>query len=129
MARSIVSETLRVTLLDCGDSIQVSGNEREHVELVLGQQLLLGSRVIDKPRQSGSMWIASFCTVNIPTDDIQVENFGHRFYVRSRSLDRVRSKVGELTKWGALLEGEIFKIDEFYTAVCYVPSCARTGVT
>lgn len=128
MARRIVSDTLRVTLLDCGDSIQISGNEREHVELVLGQQLLLGSRVVDKPRRSGSMWIASFRRVNIPTDEVQVENFGHRFYVRSRSLDRVRTKVAELTKWGARSEGETFKIDEFYTAVCYVPSHALTGV-
>ncbi len=74
------------------------------------------------------MWIASFRRVNIPTDEVQVENFGHRFYVRSRSLDRVRTKVAELTKWGARSEGETFKIDEFYTAVCYVPSHALTGV-
>jgi len=128
MARRIVSDTLHVTLLDCGDSIQISGTEREHVELVLSQRLLLGGRVVDRPRQSGSMWIASYRRVYIPADELQVENFGHRFYVRSRSLERVRTKVAELTESGARLDGEFFRIDEFYTAVCYVPSHAPSAV-
>jgi hypothetical protein len=122
MARRIVSDTLNVTVVDSGDSILVSGYEREKVELVLNQLLQLGSTVIDKPHVDGSKWTASCRKRDVPESEVEVERLGHRLFIRGRSLDRVRAKVAELTGSGARLEGEIVRIGAFYTAVFYDPS-------
>lgn len=129
MARRVVSETLNVTVVDSGDSILISGHEREKVELVLNQLVQLGSTVIDKPHVDGSKWTASCRRRDVPNSEVQVERLGHRVFIRDRSLERVRSKVAELAENGARLEGEIVRIGAFYTAVFYDPSGDITRIT
>ncbi len=129
MGRRIVSDTLHVTLVDSGDSILISGYEREKVELVLNQLVQLGSTVADKPHVDGSKWTASCRRRDVPNSEVQVERLGHRLFIRSRSLERVRAKVAELAESGARLEGEIFRIGAFYTAVFYDPSGDITSIT
>ena len=49
MDRVLVSDTLNVTLFDSGESILISGTERQDVELVIRELLKLGARLIRKP--------------------------------------------------------------------------------
>lgn len=129
MARRIVSDTLNVTVVDSGDSIRISGYEREKVELVLNQLLQLGSTVLEQPHVDGSKWTASCRRRDVPDSEVQVERLGHRLFIRGRSLERVRAKVAELAEGGVRLEGEIVRIGAFYTAVFYDPSGDVTSVT
>jgi hypothetical protein len=129
VARRTVSDTLNVTVVDSGDSIVISGYEREKVEFVLNQLVQLGSSVIDKPHVDGSKWTASCRKRDVPDGEVEVERLGHRLFIRGRSLERVRTEVNEIAKCGVHLEGEIVRIGAFYTAVFYDPSGAITPVT
>jgi len=117
MARRTVSDTLNVTLMDSGDVTQISGYTRESVQFVLDQYVHIGFRVIDQPRESGTMWTASCRRPAVPNDEVQVEQIGHRVFVRSRSLESVRAKMAELGDSGAQPEGEVFKVGPYYTGV------------
>jgi hypothetical protein len=128
VARRTVSDTLNVTVVDSGDSIVISGYEREKVELVLNQLVQLGSTVIDKPHVDGSKWTASCRKPDVPDSEVEVERLGHRLFLRGRSIERMRVKVAELAESGARLEGEIVRIGAFYTAVFYDPSGDITPV-
>jgi hypothetical protein len=128
MSRRTLSDTLNVTLMDSGDLTQISGHERESVELVVSQLVQLGLRVVSPPRVDGAMWTATCRRLEIPGDAVQIERLGRRLFIRSRSLERARSKVAELSEGGARPEGEIFRIGAFYTAVLYDPSgCVSPG--
>lgn len=118
MSRRIVSDTLNVTLVDSGDSIQITGKDRESVEFVLGHLVQFGSTIVELPQESGAVWTASCRRVEIMSDEVQIEPLGHRFFIRSRSQARVQAKAVRLAQLGAALEGEICKIGDFYTAVC-----------
>lgn len=122
MARQILGDTLNVTLVDSGDSILISGYEREKVELVLNQLLQLGSRIVEAPHVDGSKWAASCRRPDVPYDVVEVERLGHRVFIRGRSLERVRAKAAELAEGGAHPEGGIYRIGAFHTAVLYDPS-------
>ena len=122
MSRRTLSDTLNVTLMDSGDLTQISGHERENVELVVSQLVQLGLRVVSAPHVDGSMWTATCRRLEIPGDEVQIERLGRRLFIRSRSLERARAKVVELSESGARPEGEIFRIGAFYTAVLYDPS-------
>jgi hypothetical protein len=52
---------------------------------------------------------------------VHIEQLGHRLLIRGRSIERVRAKVAELVESGSRPDGEIFRIDGFYTAICYAP--------
>jgi hypothetical protein len=119
MSRRIVSDTLHVTLIESGDSIEVTGRDRDHVEFVLGQLVQFGSTIVQPPRESGSAWTASCRRVEIRNNEVQIEALGNRFFIRSRSEERVRAEVATLAQLDAPLEGEIFKIGDFYTAACH----------
>jgi len=118
MPRVVVSDTLNVTLFDTGESILVSGTEREDVELVLKQLVEMGATVIDKPSETGPIWTATCRRPDIPNGDAHVEQLGHRFFIRGRALEAVRAKVSELAERGARLNGKIEKIDNYFIAVC-----------
>lgn len=122
MSRRTLSDTLNVTLMDSGDLTQISGHERENVELVVSQLVQLGLRVVSAPHVDGSMWTATCRRLEVPGDEVQIERLGRRLFIRSRSLERARAKVVELSESGARPEGEIFRIGAFYTAVLYDPS-------
>jgi ribosomal protein L6P/L9E len=128
MSRRTTSDTLNVTVVDSGDSIVISGYEREKVELVLNQLLKLGATVIHEPHVDGAKWTASCRRRDPPDSEIQVERLGHRLFIRGRSLERVSAKAAELTASGARREGEIVRIGAFYTAVFYDPSGNITPV-
>jgi hypothetical protein len=128
MAPVIVSDPLHVALFDTGDSILISGTRRENVELVLRQLVQLGSTVVDKPHETGSNWTASRRRPDIADDEVQVERLGYRFFIRGRSFELVRSRVAELTKPSARLEGEIYGIDDLFIAVCHDSSGDITTV-
>lgn len=119
MSPVIVSDTLNVTLFDTGDSILISGTEREDVELVLKELVRLGATQVRKPQQVvGSNWTAS-CTRAELAGEVEVEKLGHRFFIRGRTIEAVHAKVVELADRGARLEGEIENIDDFFIAICH----------
>lgn len=119
MARVVVSDTLNVTLFDTGDSILISGTEREDLDLVIKQLVQLGATLIDKPQEIGPIWTASCRRPEIANGDVQVEKLGYRLYIRGRTLEAVRAKVAELMERGARLDGEIETIDDYVIAVCH----------
>lgn len=119
MARVVLSDTLNVTLFDTGDSVLISGTDRENVELVLEQLEQLGATVVRGPQETGSNWTASCSRPPLAEYGVQVEKLGYRYFVRGRSLERVRAKVRELSGQGAVQEGSINKIDDVYIAICH----------
>src|SRR5512135_1585565 len=119
MARIVVSDTLNVTLFDRGDSVLISGTDRENVELVLNQLVNLGATVVHRPQETGSNWTATCRRPPLAEDDVQVEKLGYRYFVRGRSLEGVRAKVRELRGQGAEQETSVNKIDDAYIAVCH----------
>lgn len=127
MARVVVSEVLNVTLFDTGDSILISGTEREDVELVIKELVKLGATLVRKPQDVGSNWTAS-CRRAELAGDVEVEKLGQRFFIRGRTLEAVRAKVAELTDRGARLEGKIENVDEYFIAICHdAPHGAKSG--
>lgn len=119
MARQTLSDTMKITLLDSGDSVRISGHERERVETALNELVRSGARVSDEPRHDGANWTASCRRVDPPAEEFQIERLGNRLLVRSRSLERLHDKAAEFAEIGVTRKGEIFKIDGFYTAVFY----------
>mgnify|MGYP001599118024 CR=1 FL=1 len=93
MARVIASEVLNVTLFDTGDSILISGTEREDIELVIKELVQLGATLIRKPQEAGSNWTASCCMPEIATNDVHVEKLGSRIYIRGHMIGPVHAKV------------------------------------
>jgi hypothetical protein len=128
MSRRIVSYTLHVTLMEFGDSIEITGRTRDHVEFVLGQLVQFGSTIVQMPHENGSTWTASCRRIEIEKDGVHVEALGNRLFVRGRSLERVRAKVATLARLGAHLEGGICRIGEFHSAVCHNPSVATSSL-
>ena len=127
MARVVVSEVLNVTLFDTGDSILISGTQREDVELVIKELVQLGATLIRKPQEVGSNWTAS-CRRAELNGDVEVEKLGQRFFIRGRTLKAVRAKVADLTDRGARLDGKIEHIDEYFIAICHdAPNGAKHG--
>ena len=118
MAGVVVSEILNVTLFDTGDSILISGIEREDVELVIKELVQLGATLVRKPQEVGSNWTAS-CRRAELAGELEVEMLGRRFFIRGRTISAVRAKVAELTDRGARLEGKIENIDEYFIAICH----------
>ncbi len=118
MAGVVVSEVLNVTLFDTGDSILLSGTEREDVELVIKELVQLGATLVRKPQEVGSNWTAS-CRRAELASNVEVEKLGQRSFLRGRTLKAVRAKVADLTDRGARLEGKIENIDEYFIAICH----------
>jgi len=117
MDRVLVSDTLNVTLFDSGESVLISGTERQDVELVIRELMKLGARLVRKPEAVGSNWTAS-CQRAEPTEDLQVETLGTRTLIRGREFEVVQAKVDEYTKRGCRLDGEIEHLDGYYIAAC-----------
>src|SRR5512135_174017 len=119
MARIVVSDTLNVTLFDTGDSVLISGTDRENVALVLKQLANLGATIVRSPQETGSNWTASCRRPPLAEDEVQVEKLGYRYFVRGRTLEGVRAKVKELSRQGAGQETSVNKIDDVYIAICH----------
>ena len=119
MPRVLVSDVLNVTLFDSGDSILVSGEEREDVELVLNELLRTGATLVRKPQEVGSNWTATCRIGDIAFDDTHVEKLGNRIIIRGCAVGPVHAKLIELTNQGARLAGKVRKIDEFFVAICH----------
>lgn len=119
MSRVITSDTLNVTLFESGDSITISGLKFEEVDLVLRQLVHLGASVLEEPRRTGPVWTASCRRPEVRRGEAQVEQLGHRFFIRGRSIDSVHAEVAKLTGEGAHLEGPIEEIDDYFIAVCH----------
>ena len=119
MARQTLSDTTKITLLDSGDSVRISGKERNSVEVALNEFVRSGARVSDVPRREDHGWAASCHRSDPPGEEFQVERIGHRLLVRSRSLERLQAKTAEFFGIGVVRQGEILRIDGFYTAVFY----------
>ncbi|MGE5138547.1 MAG: hypothetical protein ACM3JD_03710 [Rudaea sp.] len=122
MARETLSNTMKFTLLDSGHTIQVSGNTRDRVENALGELAKSGAYVSDLPHREGGKWTATCHRFEPPGDEIQIDRIGNRLFLRTRSLERLRAKVAELSTGGGTQEGEIIRVGAFYTAVYYDPT-------
>lgn len=119
MARQTLSDTMKITLLDSGDSVRISGKERDKVETALNELVRSGARISDTPRREGTEWAASIHRHDPPAEEFQIERLGHRLLVRSRSLERLYARAAEFAEIGIVRKGEIFKVDGFFTAVFY----------
>lgn len=120
MTRSTLSDTMKISLLELGDSVRISGEQRESVEIALNKLVRLGARITDAPHHDGEKWTATCQREDLPTDDVHVERLGNRVFLRSRSFEHLHAKVAEFAEiGGTLLEGDIFRIGAFYTAVFY----------
>lgn len=120
MTRQTYSDTMKVSLLDLDDLVRISGEKRECVDLALSELARLGARITDAPHREGEKWTASCQREDLPTDDVQIERLGNRVFLRSRSFGCLHTKVSELAGIrGTILEGEIFRIGAFFTAVFY----------
>jgi len=122
MPRVFVSDVLNVTLFDSGDSILISGEVRENVELVLQELLRTGATLVRKAQEVGSNWTVTCRIPDIPLGDTHLERLGSRIVVRGRAIGPVHAKLTELNNQGARLEGKIRKIDEFFVAICNAPA-------
>jgi hypothetical protein len=122
MARETLSNTMKFTLLDSGHTIKVSSDTREKVEDALGELAKSGAYVGDAPHREGGKWTATCHRFEPPGDELQIERLGHRLFLRSRSLERVKAKVAEFSAGGGAQEGAIIKVGAFYTAVFYDPA-------
>ena len=127
MDRVLVSDTLNVTLFDSGESILISGTERQDVELVIRELLKLGARLIRKPEALGSNWTAS-CRRAEASEDVEVETLGTRILIRGRKFEAVQAKVDEYTESGCQLDGEIERLDGYFIAACDGTSMEPTWV-
>lgn len=120
MNRRTLSDTMKISLVDLGDSVQISGEKRESVEVALSKLVRLGARITDAPHQDGEKWTATCQREDLPTNDVQIERLGNRVFLRSRSFEHLHAKVAEFAEIdGTILEGDVFRIGAFYTAVFY----------
>jgi hypothetical protein len=122
MARQTVSDTMKFRLVDSGDSIEISGAEREEVEAAVRQLAHCGAYVGRALRHDGEKWTASCHRFDPPDDTIQIEWVGSHLFIRSRSIECVRVKVAGLAQAGLTQEGAILRIGAFYSAVLFDPS-------
>lgn len=113
-----VSETMNVTLFDSGDSILISGTERQDVELAIKELVKLGATLVQKPEAFGSIWTASCQRADL-TGNVEVETLGTRTLIRGRTLEAVQAKVNEFAERGCRLDGEIEHLDGYFIAACH----------
>lgn len=119
MSRQTLSDTMKITLLDSGDSVRISSDEREKVESALNELVRSGARISDMPHREANEWAASIHRSDPPDEEFQVERLGNRLLVRNRSLEHLKAKAAEFAEIGIIQKGEILKIDGFFTAIFY----------
>jgi hypothetical protein len=141
-----------VKILNAGAKLFLSGTDAEEIRAVLHDFIRRGAKVVSPPMQLGDKWVTA-CTVPIQSrpadksdtphladrasprpeeaaegDDLcKVEELGFKWIVTGPSRSLVRLKAEELVEMGAILIGDVEKVDGTWTALCDTAGLQNTG--
>jgi class 3 adenylate cyclase len=104
-------------VFDAGTHYIVSGHSQARVHEAVKQLALQGGRMMARPAQVGSKWIASVANPRLSVQ-ARVEALGFKRVITGPTLESVQLKVQDLLELGAVLVRRPELDDGVWTAVC-----------
>ena len=111
------ADTGPAQIFDAGTHYIVSGHSQARVQEAVKQLALRGGKMMSRPAQVGSKWVASVANPKLAVQ-ARVEALGFKRVITGPTLEAVRLKVHDLLELGAVLVRDAELEDGVWTAVC-----------
>jgi hypothetical protein len=107
-----------VKSIKAGSKLIISGPDPERVLAALKDLELRGAKVLSKPEQVGSNWIATCDDPDDRSDQITVTRIGLQIIIRGPTAALVQDRVKELVHSGAKLLAPVKASGSEFIAIC-----------